>query len=103
MADPTEAEMDHAMSVIEEGVENVGEMAYSCLEIDNVCCWPVGKGQCGRPIGRVALLYGHEHVNAVAFCDHHGECMTAAYKRMRANEKRLSPDEVDALHRKLME
>lgn len=83
-------ELEHALSLLRE-IEDVSFARYTSVMIDHHCGWPVAiaaggmkPGKCGRRIDRVTFLRTNARVNVAAYCDHHADCMDAAYAHLKA-------------------
>jgi len=78
-----DAEIQHGMKLLREIDDWDGPVAV--VEIDPVCKWDHGAGRCGRPLARIVIVLRAKErsVDAVAYCEHHAECMETAVQRWR--------------------
>lgn len=82
-------EYEHAIRLVEEVVASGNTAGLAALlEIDDVCRFDSGSGQCCRPIHVVVIIMDEDTqkgrpVHAAAYCRHHAEISEKAIKAVR--------------------
>jgi len=85
--EPTEDEIEHAISMLQEVPSWVGPMAI--IPIDPVCLWEIEDEEpCEEPLEFVSVLLqeesdGNYTADAVVLCEYHMECLKAGLDRWR--------------------
>lgn len=102
MPNLTDEELKYGTDTIFEAVSSIAELKYADIPIDHACGWPTGDEKCGKRIDRVTYFMDDKHIHNAAYCDYHATCMTECVRRLREKEDRMSPEEIEALHQKLM-
>jgi hypothetical protein len=83
-------EYEHAIHLVEEVIATGNTAGLSALlEIDDVCTFDSGDGQCRKPIEIVVILMDEDtqhgrQVHAATYCRHHAELAEKAVKAVRA-------------------
>lgn len=83
-------ELAHGLSLLRD-VTSVWLARYASVPIDHVCSWPVLRAGSDRPvkcsdrIDRVTFLRTNDRIDVAAYCDHHADCMDAAYEQLKAD------------------
>ncbi len=83
--EPTQKEIEHGIALLRVVKNWQGGMAV--IEIDSVCKWNEGEGECGDPIANACVLLHRDRtppeVDIAVYCTHHTRCMERALEVWR--------------------